>query len=103
MAFASLDRGKIVGRVITFRDATFRNRQEEKRQLEKKMQAVGRLTTGIAHDFNNLLFVIQGYAEQLLRCQLSRYCRREHGLDANHEGGRQWRSASPVSWFSSTP
>jgi PAS domain S-box-containing protein len=63
---ASLDRGKVVGRILTFRDVTHRLRQERDKRQEEKMRAVGRLTAGIAHDFNNLLFVILGYADQLL-------------------------------------
>jgi two-component system, cell cycle sensor histidine kinase and response regulator CckA len=63
---ASLDHGKVVGRVLTFRDATYRQQRERQKRQEEKMQAVGRLTAGIAHDFNNLLFVILGGAEQLL-------------------------------------
>jgi two-component system cell cycle sensor histidine kinase/response regulator CckA len=62
---ASLDRGKVVGRILTFRDATYRHQQERKKRQEEKMQAVGRLTAGIAHDFNNLLCVILGYADLL--------------------------------------
>jgi two-component system cell cycle sensor histidine kinase/response regulator CckA len=62
----SVDGGKVVGAVITFRDASARQAQENEIRHEHKMQAEGRLAAGIAHDFNNLLFVISGYAEEML-------------------------------------
>jgi PAS domain S-box-containing protein len=62
-----VDGGRVVGAVITFRDATARQAQEHETRHEHKMQAVGRLAAGIAHDFNNLLSVILGYADELLR------------------------------------
>ncbi len=58
---------RVVGAVITFRDATARQSQENETRHEHKMQAVGRLAAGIAHDFNNLLCVILGYTEEMLR------------------------------------
>ncbi len=63
----SVDGGKVVGAVITFRDATARQAQENEARHEHKMRAVGRLAAGIAHDFNNLLFVILGYSDEMLR------------------------------------
>jgi two-component system, cell cycle sensor histidine kinase and response regulator CckA len=63
----SIDDGRIVGAVITFRDATARQALENQMRQDHKMQAVGRLAAGIAHDFNNLLFVILGYADEMLR------------------------------------
>lgn len=54
------------GAVITFRDVTSKQRKEQERRQEEKMQAVGRLAAGVAHDFNNLLTVILGEADVLL-------------------------------------
>jgi two-component system, cell cycle sensor histidine kinase and response regulator CckA len=62
----SVDGKRVVGAVITFRDATSRLAQEDQVRHEYKMQAVGRLAAGIAHDFNNLLCIILGYTEELL-------------------------------------
>jgi signal transduction histidine kinase/CheY-like chemotaxis protein len=62
----SVDDGKVVGAVITFRDATARQTHEREIRQQHKMQAVGRLAAGIAHDFNNLLFVMLGYTEEML-------------------------------------
>jgi two-component system cell cycle sensor histidine kinase/response regulator CckA len=62
----SIDGGRVVGAVITFRDATRRQAQEIERRQQSKMQAVGRLAAGITHDFNNLLFIILGYTEEML-------------------------------------
>lgn len=58
--------GRVMGTVITFRDATARVARQNQLRQESKMQAVGHLAAGIAHDFNNLLFVILGYTEELL-------------------------------------
>jgi two-component system cell cycle sensor histidine kinase/response regulator CckA len=63
---ASLDRGRVVGWVLTIRDATSRQKAERKRRQAEKMQAVGVLAAGIARDFNHLLYVVWEYAEQLL-------------------------------------
>jgi PAS domain S-box-containing protein len=62
-----VDGDRVVGAVITFRDATVRQAQENETRHEHKMQAVGRLAAGIAHDFNNLLCVILGYTEEMMR------------------------------------
>ena len=63
----SVDNGIVVGSVITFRDATARQAEENELRHQHKMQAVGRLAAGIAHDFNNLLFLILGYADEMMR------------------------------------
>jgi two-component system cell cycle sensor histidine kinase/response regulator CckA len=63
----SVDNERVVGAVITFRDATARQTRESQIRQEHKMQAVGRLAAGVAHDFNNLLFVILGYTDEMLR------------------------------------
>ena len=47
--------------LVTVRDATEEHRQQELRQREDKVQALGVLAGGIAHDFNNALTAIVGH------------------------------------------
>jgi two-component system cell cycle sensor histidine kinase/response regulator CckA len=62
-----LDGEKVLGAVITFRDASSRQKEEKEIRDELKTQAVNRLAAGVAHDFNNLLTVILGYTDQVLQ------------------------------------
>jgi two-component system cell cycle sensor histidine kinase/response regulator CckA len=61
-----LDGEKVLGAVVTFRDASARQREEREIRDELRMLAVSRLASGVAHDFNNLLTVILGYTDQVL-------------------------------------
>ena len=61
----STEDGVAVGAVITIRDVTRREYEEQQRRREQRMQAVGRLATVVAHDFNNLLSVILGVPDVL--------------------------------------
>ena len=63
--------GRVLGAVITFRDATVRRTEENEVRHQFKMQAVGRLAAGVAHDFNNLLLTILGYTDELIGHSLS--------------------------------
>lgn len=53
------------GSVLTFRDVTRRQAEEQELRQQQKMQAIGRISAGVAHDFNNLLTVILGHTEQI--------------------------------------
>jgi signal transduction histidine kinase len=59
-------RGRIVGRVWSFRDVTDRQRLAQRIARLEKMEAVARFASGVAHDFNNLLTIVRSYADLLM-------------------------------------
>ncbi|MEI6262735.1 MAG: ATP-binding protein, partial [Deltaproteobacteria bacterium] len=68
-----VDRERISGAVICFKDITERKQVEEEKakfeaklQQAQKMESIGSLAGGIAHDLNNILFPISGLSEMLL-------------------------------------
>jgi len=87
----SVDNGQVVGAIITFRDATNRQAQDNERRHNDKMQAVGVLAAGIAHDFNNLLLVILGHTEEMLQTTHD-----DSGLRALNEIRKAGKSASTI-------
>lgn len=87
----SVDEGRVVGAVVTFRDATSRKARDNEIRHMDKMHAVGRLAAGIAHDFNNLLFVILGYSDELISAGPD-----DHGLHALREIQKAGRSAASL-------
>ena len=83
----STDEGAPLGAVITFRDVTLKQREEQEVRHDHKMQAVGRLAAGVAHDFNNLLTVILGHASLLLGGESNLDGRVRHALDEIRRAG----------------
>ncbi len=85
----SIDGTRVVGAVITFRDATSRQTEEAEVRHQYKMQAVGRLAAGIAHDFNNLLMTVLGYTDDLLSRSLAFADADVHALNEIRKAGDQ--------------
>lgn len=54
------------GWILLLKDITIQKEQEQIRQQQERLAAVGQLAAGIAHDFNNLLAVIVLYTEMML-------------------------------------
>ena len=69
--------GGVLGRVVVFRDVTWRRHLEEQYRQAQKLGAVGQLAGGVAHEFNNLLTIMNGYCEVMLT-----------SLPANHAHGK---------------
>jgi two-component system cell cycle sensor histidine kinase/response regulator CckA len=61
------EQGVVVGKVVVFRDVTWRKHLEEQFRQAKKMEAVGRLAGGVAHALNNLMTVVLGHGEIMLQ------------------------------------
>jgi two-component system cell cycle sensor histidine kinase/response regulator CckA len=61
------EQGAAVGRVLVFRDVTWRKHLEERFRQAKKMEAIGRLSGGVAHALNNLMTVVLGHGEIMLQ------------------------------------
>ncbi len=85
----SVSNGRVVGAVITFRDATARRTEENEVRHQYKMQAVGRLAAGIAHDFNNLLLTILGYTDEMMGRSLAFTKLDIHALEEIRKAGDQ--------------
>jgi signal transduction histidine kinase len=60
------EQGGVVGRVLVFRDVTWRKRLEQQSRQKKKMEAIGRLAGGVAQALNNLMTVALGHTEIVL-------------------------------------
>jgi hypothetical protein len=60
------EQGDGVGRVVVFRDVTWRKRLEKQFRQAKKMEAVGRVAGGVAHALNNLMTVVLGHSDLML-------------------------------------
>jgi two-component system, cell cycle sensor histidine kinase and response regulator CckA len=58
--------GSMQGVVITLRDVTSQNRDEDRAHKTQTLQAVAHLAGSIAHDLNNALTLILGYSDVLL-------------------------------------
>jgi PAS domain S-box-containing protein len=60
------EQGETVGRVVVFRDVTWRKHLEEQFRQAKKLEAIARLAGGVAHAFNNLMTTVLGHSEIML-------------------------------------
>ena len=58
--------GSALGRVVVFRDVTWRKHLEERCRQAKKLEAIGRLAGGMAHALNNLMTTALGHTEIML-------------------------------------
>ena len=65
--FTGLDLGGRKLPVCLQEDVTEARRAQEHLQLERRLDATGRLAGGIAHDLNNMLAAILGFSELLIR------------------------------------
>ncbi len=61
------DAGRTTHIAVNCTDVTEPRRLEERIRRTQRLEALGQLAGGVSHDFNNLLFVINAYAQQLVR------------------------------------
>jgi PAS domain S-box-containing protein len=59
--------GSATGTVVTFRDKTLRDWEEQQRREEQKTRAIGQLAGSVAHQLNNSLTIVLGHCELLMR------------------------------------
>jgi two-component system cell cycle sensor histidine kinase/response regulator CckA len=59
--------GCATGTVVTFRDSTVRDWEEQQRREEQKTRAIGQLAGSVAHALNNSLTIVLGHSELLSR------------------------------------
>ncbi len=59
--------GCATGTVVTFRDNTVRDWEEQQRREEQKTRALGQLAGSVAHALNNSLTIVLGHSELLSR------------------------------------
>jgi two-component system cell cycle sensor histidine kinase/response regulator CckA len=62
-----IDRGEIVGVVVTFTDISERRKLEAKLEQANRLSSLGRLAATIAHEFNNVLMGIAPFVEVIRR------------------------------------
>jgi PAS domain S-box-containing protein len=54
------EQGKILGRVIVFRDVTERKRLERRLEIAERLASLGTMASGLAHELNNPLAAVMG-------------------------------------------
>ncbi len=60
------EQGGALGKVVVFRDVTWRKHLEKQYRQANKLEAIGRLAGGVAHSLNNLMTVVLGHSEFML-------------------------------------
>jgi two-component system, cell cycle sensor histidine kinase and response regulator CckA len=66
IALITNEKGRSLGRVVVFRDVTWRKNLAEQFRQAEKLEAIGRLAGGVAHALNNLMTTALGHSEIML-------------------------------------